>query len=86
MVHDPVDNGRTVISTLDLTYATTFKWNKPWATFSRNSVGGSEWEPEMSDPRTLGFPADVADQMGLPTSLHGHPDWGFLGFFQYRAL
>lgn len=86
MLHDPVDDSDSVISTLDVTYATTYKWNKSWASANGNSESGFEWEPETTDPRALGFPADVADRVSLPTTLHGRPDWGFLGFYQYRAF
>lgn len=86
MIHDPLEESGVLISTVDLTYATSYKWNRPWAGKGRNSEGGSEWEHEVSDPRTLGFPSDVADKMSLPNTLFGHADWGFAGFYQYRAL
>jgi hypothetical protein len=88
MLHAPVDDGRTVISTLDLTYAYSYRWNAPWATATDNFAAkypGEGWERETTDPRKFGFPADVADRMGLPTSLYGHADWGFLGLWQWRA-
>lgn len=86
MLHDPVDDGASLIATLDLTYATTYKWAAPWASATSTREGGEEWEPEMSDPRALGFPAATADNMGLPNTLYGHPLWGFAGFFHWRAL
>lgn len=89
MVHVPIDDSFHVISTVNLTYATTYKWSPPWSTKNMDWTQREpeeEWEKEMSDPRDLGFSKEYADRINMPSSLWGHSDWGFAGFYQWRAL
>lgn len=89
MVHDPIDDLSHVISTVNLTYATTYKWNAAWSTATMDysqREPNEGWEREMTDPRDLGFPREYADEINLPSSMWGHADWGFMGLYQWRAL
>jgi hypothetical protein len=52
----------------DLKYAYDWQWSPPWP--SKDRKFSSEWEPEHSDPRDLGWPREHAPDW-LPSQIYG---------------
>jgi hypothetical protein len=63
----------------DLKYAYDWKWTPPWP--KKDQQFPAPWEPEMSDPRALGWP-DQPDW--LPKKLYDEPDFAFAGSYLWR--
>jgi hypothetical protein len=63
----------------DLKYAYDWQWTPPWP--KKDQQFPAPWEPEMSDPRTLGWPDNPA---WLPNKLHGEDGIGHEGSHMWR--
>ena len=63
----------------DLKYAYDWQWTPPWP--DKDQKFPPPWEPEMSDPRTLGWPDDPA---WLPHKLYGEEGIGHVGMYMWR--
>jgi hypothetical protein len=73
------DAGEVAAGVADLKYAYDWQWSPPWP--SKEQKFAKPWEPEMSDPRTLGWP-DSPDW--LPNKLYDEPGIGYLGSWMWR--
>ena len=63
----------------DLKYAYDWQWTPPWP--KADQKFSPPWEPEMSDPRALGWPDDPA---WLPHKLYGEEGIGHTGMYLWR--
>ena len=63
----------------DVSYAYDWQWTPPWP--SKDEKFPPPWEPEMSDPRALGWPDNPA---WLPHKLFGEEGIGFQGSYLWR--
>lgn len=75
--HD--DSGEVVIAAADLKYAYDWQWSPPWP--NKEKKFDPPWEPEMSDPRDLGWPDDPE---WLPHKLFDEPGIGYIGSYMWR--
>ena len=63
----------------DLKYAYDWQWTPPWPKADEKLP--PPWEPEMSDPRALGWPDDPA---WLPHKIYGEAGIGHIGSYMWR--
>lgn len=73
------DSGLAAGGAADLKYAYDWQWTPPWP--KKDQTFPAPWEPETSDPRTLGWP-DNPDW--LPGKLHGEEGIGHAGSHLWR--
>ena len=63
----------------DLKYAYDWQWTPPWP--GKDQKFPPPWEPEMSDPRALGWPGDEA---WIPHKIYGEEGIGHVGSYMWR--
>jgi hypothetical protein len=63
----------------DLKYAYDWQWTPPWP--AKDEKLPPPWEPEMSDPRTLGWPGN---EDYIPHKLYGEEGIGHIGSYMQR--
>ena len=69
------------LGAVDLKYAYDWQWPPPWP--KPDEKFPAPWEPEPSDPHTLGMP-DTPEFAWIPHRLHDEPNVGFAGLNFWR--
>lgn len=73
------DSGLAAGGAADLKYAYDWQWSPPWP--KKDQQFPAPWEPELSDPRALGWPDNPE---WLPNKLHGEEGIGWSGSYMWR--
>jgi hypothetical protein len=73
------ENAAAAGAEADLKYAYHWQWTPPWP--AKGEKFPPPWEPEMSDPRTLGWPDDPS---WLPHKLYDEEGIGHVGEYLWR--
>ncbi len=76
------DNGSAATASADLEYAYDWQWSPPWP--HQDKQFPAPWEPELNDPRDLGWPDSPGSPEWLPNKLYGTPDVGYVGSYMWR--
>jgi hypothetical protein len=92
MLMTPTDDGVASVSAADLTAAYANQWFPAYPNpYSLKRYIDAGWAPVTQPPAAFGWESsDYDTEIGLPTTLYGERDWGFIGLYtlkkQYRPV